>query len=182
MLAAFTGFLDDSGVTLLKGRRALQEGKQLPRITHIGLGGAVVDPDLVGEGKIVDPSTGYQSRDKIIRVRQFNILMVVHGQNEEQAEQLFHNAIAAWELACSGSLNFSDEEWPDQAEGSDGVNRRGNEIQAVLTVNLPVYAKSKPLTFLTNWAEEGMFTVGILYGNDNTYGSNYMYNPGEIVC
>lgn len=181
LLAFFATNLDDPLVTLAKGRRALAEGKSLPRITHVGLGGVVTDTDLVGEGKIINTETGAQSRDKIVRVREFNILMAVHGQDEEQAEQLLHNAIAAWEVTTSGSLSFSDEEWTDQQEGADGANRRGTEIRLTLTIRMPVYATSKPLTRVTTWTEDGMFTTGLLYGT-GTYGSGNEYNPGEIVC
>lgn len=181
LLDAFTANLNDPTVSCTKGRRALAQGESLPRITHVGLGGNVTDTDLVGEGVIINDDTGSKSRDRIVRVREFNILMAVHGQDEEQAEQLLHNAIAAWESTASGSLSFSDEEWTDQQEGADGANRRGTEIRLTLTIRMPVYATAKPLTNVTSWSEDGMFTTGLLYGT-GTYGSGNKYNPGEIVC
>lgn len=181
LLAAFTANLDDSRVTLAKGRRSLAEGKTLPRITHVALGGGITDTDLVGEGKLVDPETGAQTRDKIVRVREFNILMAIHGQDEEQAEQLLHNAIAAWEVTCSGSLSFADEEWTDQQEGSDGVNRRGTEIRCTLTIRLPVYATPKPLVRVSAWVDSDTFTRQAMYDRSNTYGAAYKYSPGESV-
>lgn len=186
LLVAFADFLASPAVLQRHGRRALAEGGSVPRITHVGMGGEIVPPDMVGEGLLIDFNTGAQTRDRIIRVRQFNTLMVVHGQDEEQAETLFHNAVAAWFAACSGSVEFSAEEWPDQQEGADGVERRGNQIQCTVTIYIPIYQAPKPLTFLSNgWTEDGLFTTGILYGTGNnpgTYGPQYTYKPGEIVC
>lgn len=180
LIQVFKANLDDSSVALAKGRRALQESAPLPRITHVALGGDITDTDLVGEGKIVS-TEGAESRDRIVRVRVFNILMAVHGQNEEQAEQLLHNAIAAWESTASGSLSFSEEEWTDQQEGADGANRRGTEIRCTLTIRLPVYAHPKPLTRVSGWTDSDVFITQAMYDSANTYGASYKYSGGENV-
>ena len=181
LLDAFWQTLADSTVTRAKGRRSLAVNDKLPRITHIGLGAELLSPDYVGEGLQVNAVNGTESRDKIIAVRKFQILMVIQGQNEEQAEQLHHNALSAWFQTCSGAVEFSEEQWPDQQEGADDWERRGNTIVSTVTIAIPVYNKSKPLTRVTAWGEDGIFTTGTLYGQSKL-GSGVKYTPGEIVC
>lgn len=180
ILDAFWSQLNDPSVTRVKERRNLATNKAIPAITFIGLGASITPPDQVGEGKIIDPGAGTESRGKHVRLRAFNIFMVVQGQTEEQAEQLQHNAIAAWELACSGSIDFSEEDWPEQQEGNDHWTRRGHAITCSLTVQLPVYANPKPLVRVSSWGEDGIFTQGAFYGD--LLGSGAKYNAGEIVC
>jgi hypothetical protein len=180
LISIFTDFLSDSHVEIKVARRAQAEIGKVPRITFIAVGGPIVEPDFVGDGRLV-ATDGTQIRDRIIRVRTFSFLMVIQGQTEEQAETLLHNAIAAWEQAASGSLSFGEEEWLDQAEGADDVTRRGSQVQCVLTIMLPVYATPKPLTFLTGWSDSDLFITQALYGKGAVYGNVYKYNAGEGV-
>lgn len=180
LLDAFWANLQDPDVTRKKGRRALSERSQLPRITFIPLGGPIVPPDMVGEGKLLGLEG--ETRSRIIRVRQLGFAMVVQGANEEQAEQLYHNAVATLEQTVSGSLDFADEAWPEQEEGQDGVERRGDVVVVNFTIYIPIYAQTKPLIRVDSWAEDGTFTQGAFYGDPINYGAGITYQPGEIVC
>lgn len=182
LLSAFGSALGDASVTLLESRNALAETGKIPRVTHVPLGGDVLPPDMVGEGKII-ATDGTQVRDRIIAVRSFNLAMYCQGVNKEVTEQLLHNAIAAWYFACSGSVSFSQEVWTDQQEGADDKVRRGHVVSLIVNLMIPVYATAKPLVRLTGWTEDGMMTPkGTLYGTVSSYGTGSKYSPGEIVC
>ncbi len=182
LLDAFWSNLDDPGVLRKKGRRAVAERGPLPRITFIPLGGSIVPPDLVGEGKLL-ALDGTESRSRILRVRQLGFAMVIQGQNEEQTEQLFHNAVATLEETVSGSLDFAEEQWPEQEEGQDGVERRGDVVLCNFTIYIPIYAQKKQLIRVSGWVDDDRFTVkGSFYGDIAVYGPAYKYDLGEDVA
>ncbi len=182
LIAVFWEGLNDPAVFRKRGRRALAERSPLPRITFVNMGGPIVPPDMVGEGKLVNLE-GQESRDRIVRVRSTQLLMVIHGQDEEQAEQLLHNCIATWERIADGAIDFGEEQWPEQDEGQDSVERRGSVVLLPMTVQIPVYKTPKPLIRVSGWSEDGSFidANGAVYG-DNKYGAGYQYKAGEVVC
>lgn len=179
LIAAFTDALADTTVTVRTGRKALAENGGLPRVTNVGLGGELKDPDMVGEGLIIDVDNGSQSRDRIIQVRAFNIQMYCHGANSEIAEQLYHNSVAAWYRVCSGSVSFSQEDWPTEQEGAADYVTHGFQISVVVTLMIPIYATSKALTIARSTGQDMTLTTGDLWGDGATYGTGHQYHTGD---
>lgn len=163
---------------LKEGRKELAATGGLPRITHVATGGELKDPDMVGEGLIIDVG-GTQSRDRIIQVRAFNVSMFCHGATKEIAEQLYHNAVAAWYSACSGSVSFSQEDWPTEQDGAADYVTHGHLISVVVTLMIPIYATSKPLTIARSTGQDMNLTTGDIWGDGASYGTGHQYHTGD---
>jgi hypothetical protein len=135
---------------------------------------------MVGEGLIL-ALDGTTTRDKIVAVRQFGLAMYVQAATETDTEQLYHNALAAWYSACSGSVSFDSEEWPAEAEGAGDHFTHGSLIVSTVTLMIPVYATAKPLTAIRSTGQDMVLTLGDTYGDGASYGTGHKYHTGDTL-
>jgi hypothetical protein len=143
-------------IRVVKGFRSLSVNDSPPRITLVAQGGDIITPDLVGGVKIG------QARQNIRRLRLFSVKVWCHGANEEQAEQLLHNSIAALDRMAHNSVAFGSEVWEDQSENSDGFERRGTMISFQVVFSVPVFSGAEPLSMAESIEAETDFNGEIL--------------------
>lgn len=122
-------------------RRHLEQHGTYPRIVFVQTGGAIVPPDMVGGGLV-----SANKRDNIRRVRNLQVLTYAWGCDVEDAENMLHALIAAWDSAAHNAVVFGNETWEDQAESSDGWVREGTVVSFETVVQIPVYRIERPLT------------------------------------
>lgn len=152
--AEFDAELNDPALAgrITTTRRDFANLRSAPRVGLIETGGVIEYPDRVGEHVT---EAGIKSR--IVAVRARTILVMCHGQTEEQAEQLLHNTIAAARNVLHNSVRFGAESWLDQSEGDDGFVRHGRLVSWEFTWQTPVFDVQRPLTVITGFDETETF-------------------------
>jgi hypothetical protein len=152
--AEFIAALNDPALTsrVVTTRREFANLRSAPRVGLVETGGLIGYPDRVGE--FTQPSG---DKARIIALRRRTILVLCHGQTEEQTEQLLHNTIAAARSVLHASFEFGAESWLDQAEGADGFVRHGRLASWEIVWTTPVFDATRPLTVLSGITEVETF-------------------------
>lgn len=128
----------------------LHEQGAPPRVVCIAQGGPIVPPDQVGGGRNKDGTT----RAKNERTRQFTLKVYVWGQDDEQSENLLHNAILAFQHCFSDAPQpgkapeFGVELWEDQQTGEGGQETYGSLISFPVQFEINVTDAPQPLTIV----------------------------------
>jgi hypothetical protein len=130
-----------SVANVVTGERERESNNTYPRVVFVPVGGPIVEPTRVGHGKI-----DANNRQRIIALRQLNIMVECHASTNENAEILMHNCIAAIRKTVINSGPFPmSESHPDQEDGQDSFDKEGSLCVFTFTVHVPVYDEIRPL-------------------------------------
>jgi hypothetical protein len=140
LVTEFVTTLNDPSVKVLSGRREVDSTKNAPRVVCIPMGGPIEAPDKPG-GELLPNG----QRAKRIAIRKLKVEVECWGKDQETAEALYFNALNAWRKMTHASVEFGEEQWPSQEEGSDGRDKAGEIIKFTIIVTLPIFSGQIPL-------------------------------------
>ena len=145
--ASLIAGLADPAITaanVLLDRKELDRNHAAPKIHIVMLGGPITTTEKIGHGKI-DPN----KRARIVRHRNVKYEIYLHGQNQDQAEQMLHNVVRVLHNLYLTSGEFGEETWLDQQEGEDSHVKHGAMVMFPYSLIFPVYDTHRTLTLLT---------------------------------
>lgn len=131
IVAEFTSILNDSSVTIAVGAKELHRNDSPPRIVFERVGGPIEMTRDIGR-----QDTGATAATRALLTR--NLALRVHcwGEDEDQAEDLMHNALVAMRSATLGSFAAVSETWGRELESGDA--NLGEVVIAEVVVQIPV--------------------------------------------
>lgn len=131
------------GVRTAIGRRETAAHAGAPRVVAIPLGASVIDPVDMPGGRLRDGG-----RERAIALRRLVIEWQCHGKSFFEAEELYLDVLRSIRSKAHNSVQFSNERWIDQEDGSDGFDKFGTLISFIATFDVPVYEERQQLRFL----------------------------------
>lgn len=132
IVTEFETQLADASVTVAIGLKEVHRNNAPPRIVFERIGGPIVMTQEIGRQDISPEAT------RQLWTRNLTLKMHCWGSDEEQAEQLMHNACVALRLAVggAGNLTLGEESWGTEAE--DGDVNLGEEVTVEVGVQIPI--------------------------------------------
>jgi hypothetical protein len=146
IVAEFVTELADANVTVAIGRKELHRNNAPPRVVFERVGGEVVMTQEIGRQDITTEAT------RQLWTRNLKLVMHCWGQDEEQAEQLMHNAAVAMRRAVgSGNIILGEESWGNEA--ADGDVNLGEEVTLEVGLQIPILdqmldLRAQPIVFV----------------------------------
>jgi hypothetical protein len=114
IVAEFVTQLSDASVGVAIGRKELHRLDAPPRVVFERVGGPVDMTQEVGRQDIAGTNATRQLWQRNLTVR-----LHCWGADEEQAEQLLHNALVALRRAALGSVTVGSENWEHEPDAGD---------------------------------------------------------------
>jgi hypothetical protein len=131
IVAEFVTELDDASVTVALGRRELHRNDSPPRVVFERVGGPIEMTRDIGRQDIGSDGT------RALWTRSLKLVMHIWGTDEEQAEQLLHNACVAMRRAVGpGNILLGEESWVNDAATGDAD--LGQEVTVEVNLQVPI--------------------------------------------
>lgn len=150
VVAEFAVTLADSSVTVAIGAVELHRNVAPPRIVFERVGGSIEMTREIGRQDVSGEGT------RQLLTRNLSLRMHCWGADEEQAEQLMHNAIVAMRRTILGSFQVVSESW--EQDTSTGDVDLGQEVVVEVVVQIPIIDEMLTLHVPpTTWQRDAEF-------------------------